>query len=103
MPASHTDNESVSPLRNTVGVPLIMHISKRLEAPAFLVEYRCRLKVSLRVNDRATSPINLATDLDALMIPRRLKIFVLNQALVLFHAQQVEHDDIVRVKEVQTC
>ena len=100
MPASHADNVAIAPLGDTVSVPPVMHISKRLEAPAFLVKHGCRLKVGLRVSDRATSHINAATDFNTLLIPHLLKVFVLDQALVLSHAQHVERDDIVRVKEV---
>ena len=95
MPASYADDEAVLPLCDTMGVSLVVHVSSSVEAPSLFIQHTCLPKVSFRISNSPTSHIDAATDFDALLIPHRLKVFVLNQALAFGPLKAVESHQVV--------
>lgn len=97
MPGAHNDQEAILPLGNPVGVSAIVHVCQWVKAHRSFIQDTSLLEVRLGVGDGASSHVNPSSDLDGLLVPHRLELFVQDQTLSLLPLDQIEGDDVVLV------
>jgi len=98
VPASHSNDVSIHPFCDSMGVSLVVHICLGLKAESFLVQHACLLEVGLSVGDGTPSHVNPASHLDTLLVPHRLKVVVLDLPHTFGPVEAVESDDVVSVE-----
>lgn len=103
MPGANDKDVAIVPLGDSVGIPLVVHVSATVKFPRRLIQHTRLLKIGLGVGDGTSGHVDAPTHLNALLVPHRLKVVVPYQALRLGPVDEVECDDVVLVEQVKTC
>ena len=84
MPRPNHNDVPVPPLGYTMSISLIVHVGFPLEAHGALIKDTRVVQVDARVaRDSAPSHVDPASHLNGLLIPQRLKVFVLDHFFAL--------------------